>query len=74
MIDKWKCRIGSEGLTSKTLARKSFEVPSKAASEAYLEALKSEDVWQKMEKVEGDVYCGLCMMRCPVGLKLKLEG
>lgn len=74
LIDKWKCRIGSEGLTSKTLARKPFEVPSKAASEAYLEALKSEDVWQKMEKVEGDVYCGLCMMRCPVGLKLKLEG
>jgi ferredoxin len=48
-----------------------LKLPSKPSPKTYLKALDAEGYWQKMERASGDVYCGLCMLRCPAGLKVE---
>lgn len=65
-IDKWKCRIAEQGHTRKTLGCTEYEGLGEANGEVYLERLKEESPWQKLER-KGS-YCGQCIIRCPVGL------
>lgn len=65
-IDKWRCRIAEQGHTRKTLGHTEYEGDGEVNPEIYLERLKEESPWQKLER-KGS-YCGQCIIRCPVGL------
>jgi epoxyqueuosine reductase len=65
-IDKWRCRIAEQGHTRKTLGYTEYEGEGEVNPEIYLERLKEENPWQKLER-KGS-YCGQCIIRCPVGL------
>ncbi len=64
-IDKWRCRTAEQGLTRGTLGLTNFEGSGNVDAETYLEQVKAENPWQKMER-QGS-YCGRCIIECPVG-------
>lgn len=64
-IDKWRCRTAEQGLTKATLGMTDFEGIGDANAETYLEQVRRENPWQKMER-QGS-YCGRCIIECPVG-------
>ncbi len=65
-IDKWRCRISEQGHTRKTLGYTEYEGDGEVNSKIYLERLKEESPWQRLER-RGS-YCGQCIIRCPIGL------
>jgi len=65
-IDKWRCRIAEQGLTKLTLGYTEFDGLGEVNGEVYLEQLKKENPWQRLER-QGS-YCGQCIIHCPVGL------
>jgi len=65
-IDKWGCRTAEQGHTKQTLGYTEYEGLGELNGEVYLERLKEENPWQKLER-QGP-YCGQCIIRCPVGL------
>lgn len=65
-IDKWRCRIAEQGHTRQTLGYTEYEGAGEVSEEVYLDRLKEETLWQKLER-KGS-YCGQCIIRCPVGL------
>ena len=64
-IDKWRCRTAEQGLTKATHGMTDFEGIGDANAETYLEQVRRENPWQKMER-QGS-YCGRCIIECPVG-------
>ena len=65
VIDKWRCRTAKQGLTKVTHGMTAFEGRGNVGPETYLEQVKAENPWQKMER-QGP-YCGRCIIECPVG-------
>jgi epoxyqueuosine reductase len=66
-LNKGRCRYGIGGLTAKALGRVDIPVPENPQPEDYLEALKQESPWQKMERVAS--MCGRCIIYCPISSK-----
>ena len=64
-IDKWRCRTAEQGLTRSTHGMTDFDGIGDANAEIYLEQVRQESPWQKMER-QGS-YCGRCIIECPVG-------
>ncbi|MDI7260267.1 MAG: hypothetical protein QME90_10135 [Thermodesulfobacteriota bacterium] len=65
-IDKWRCRIGEQGHAKLTLGYTEYDGSGEVNGETYLQRLKEEDPWQRLER-QGP-YCGRCIIHCPVGL------
>ncbi|UCD73160.1 MAG: hypothetical protein JSW01_00515 [Candidatus Bathyarchaeota archaeon] len=63
-INKARCRFGIHALSTKTLGRLDFEIPSNPSPEDYLETASKESPWQKMERVGS--MCGRCIINCPI--------
>ena len=65
------CRIGSEGLTKKTLGLKDIPVPAHPSPEDIIAARQQIDPRQRGEAIQGlgTFYCGKCLAYCPAGPK-----
>jgi epoxyqueuosine reductase len=73
VTDIAKCRIGSEGLTTKSLGYKDFPFPDNPTIEDVENAREHLDKRQQMEPIlpvqRATWYCGKCLAYCPVGRK-----
>jgi epoxyqueuosine reductase len=70
-----KCRIGTEGLTTKSLGYKDLPIPENPTMADVDKAREQIDERQLMESIlpvnRTTWYCGKCLAYCPVGRKKK---
>jgi epoxyqueuosine reductase QueG len=68
-IDKWKCRLALGGVAKGALGLTQLPVPEQVTPAVYLDLMKQEDIWQRMElaPIGRASYCGRCLEVCPVG-------
>lgn len=65
-LNRALCRCGVTGLAAGTAGRLQADVPEKVDNvEQWLELAKTDDKWNRMERVAS--MCGRCMTMCPIG-------
>lgn len=71
VVDFPKCRIATEGLTTKSLGLKDLPIPENPTWQDIDEARKFMDPRQLGEAIppapRGTYYCGRCLAYCPIG-------